>query len=160
MRSTVRSAAEGVLAGAAGTTAMTLVYAAERRLRRHEGPLDYDDSLVPGQIVASVLRLPPVTDRRAVQLGLLMRWGYGSAIGVAHRMLRRVAPEPVASLLFGAVLMGATFSLFPLLGKTPPPWRWPGDVLATSVASHAAFVIGVAVVDDALLAARSSGSAR
>jgi len=42
-----------VIAGAAGTTALTLAYATERRLRsRRSGPLDYDDSLVPGQIVA------------------------------------------------------------------------------------------------------------
>jgi hypothetical protein len=39
-----------VLAGTAGTAALTLAYATERRLRsRRIGPLDYDDSLVPGQ---------------------------------------------------------------------------------------------------------------
>jgi hypothetical protein len=41
-----------VLAGTAGTATMTLAYAAERRLRPNvHGPLDYDDSLVPGKIV-------------------------------------------------------------------------------------------------------------
>jgi len=40
-----------VLAGTAGTATMTLAYAAERRVRRARGPLDYDDSLVPGQKV-------------------------------------------------------------------------------------------------------------
>jgi hypothetical protein len=156
MKSILRSAAGGVLAGAAGTAALSLFYAGERRLRRSEAPLDYDDSLVPGRIVASVLSLPAVTDREAAQLGTLVRWGYGSAFGVAHRALRRVAPEPVASLMFGGMLMTATFSLFPLMGKTPPPWRWPPDVLATSIATHVAYVTGVAVVDDALLAAAAS----
>ena len=38
-----------------GTASLSLAYASERRLRpHHPGPLDYDDSLVPGQIVASV----------------------------------------------------------------------------------------------------------
>ena len=38
-----------VIAGTTGTAMMTLVYATERRLRpSHPGPLDYDDSLVPG----------------------------------------------------------------------------------------------------------------
>jgi hypothetical protein len=50
--------------------------------------------------------------------------------------------------------MTATFTLFPLLGKTPPPWRWPADVLATSVGTHAAYVTAVALADDA--ARRSS----
>ena len=48
-----------VLAGTAGTAAMTSAYAIERRLRpKHRGPLDYDDSLVPGSIVAGVFIYP------------------------------------------------------------------------------------------------------
>jgi hypothetical protein len=139
-----------VVAGAAGTATMTLAYAAERRLRRRgEAPLDYDDSLVPGQIVASVMHLPHVTQREDRELGLALRWSYGSAFGLAHGALRRVVREPWASLAFGGTLMTATLTLFPLLGRTPPPWRWPADVMATSVGTHAAYVTAVAVVDDA-----------
>jgi hypothetical protein len=141
-----------VLAGAAGTAALTLAYAAERRLRRaHPAQLDYDDSLVPGQIVASVMHLGQVTDREERDLGLMLRWGYGSAFGLYHGVLRRSLPEPWASAVFGGTLMSATFTLFPLLGRTPPPWRWPADVLATSLGTHAAYVSGVAAVDDAVL---------
>ena len=74
-----------VVAGAAGTAALTAAYAAERRVRpSHEGQLDYDDSLVPGQIVASVMHLPHVTARGDRDLGLALRWGYGSAFGLLH----------------------------------------------------------------------------
>lgn len=138
-----------VIAGAAGTAAMTLAYRTEHLLRPEvKGQLDYDDSIVPGQIVASVLRLSDVTDRGDAELGLALKWGYGSAFGLWHGTLRRYLPEPWASLIFGATLMSATFSLFPLLGKTPPPWRWPADVLMTSLGTHAAYVVGVAVADD------------
>jgi hypothetical protein len=141
----------GVLAGAAGTALMTLAYGTERRLRPAvQGQLDYDDSLVPGQIVASVLHLPSVTERGEAELGTLLRWGYGSGFGLAHVALKRLVGEPYASLVFGGILMSATFSLFPLLGRTPPPWRWPRDVLATSVGTHVAYVGGVAVVDAVL----------
>ena len=51
---------------------------------------------------------------------------------------------------FGATLMTATLTLFPLLGRTPPPWRWPPDVLATSFGTHVAYVSAVAAVDDGL----------
>jgi uncharacterized membrane protein YagU involved in acid resistance len=136
---------------------MTLAYAVEHRLRpRVHGPVDYDDSLVPGEIVANVLHLPSVTDREEAELGTLLRWGYGSAFGMFHGALRRVLPEPWASAVFGGTLLTATFTLFPLMGRTPPPWRWPADVLATSVGTHVAYVAGVAVVDSTL--ARSSGS--
>ena len=43
---------------------MTAAYATERRLpHNHRGSLDYDDSLVPGKIVASIMHLGKVTDK-------------------------------------------------------------------------------------------------
>jgi hypothetical protein len=141
-----------VFAGAAGTATMTLAYAAERRVRGgRSGPLDYDDSLVPGQIVAAVMHLPHVTEREDSELGLALRWSYGSAFGVLHGALRRALGEPLASAAFGGTLMTATLTLFPLLGRTPPPWRWPADVISTSLGTHVAYVAAVAAVDDQIL---------
>jgi hypothetical protein len=68
--------------------------------------------------------------------------------GIWHGFLRRRYGEPRASLGFFATLMTATLSLFPILGRTPPPWRWPKDVLATAVGTHVAYVAGLAAVDD------------
>jgi hypothetical protein len=144
-----------VFAGAAGTAAMTLAYATEHRLRPQvQGALDYDDSLIPGKIVANVLRLSDVSDKEDAELKAALKWGYGSAFGLWHGTLRRYLREPWASAVFGATLMTATFSLFPLLGRTPPPWRWEPDVLATSIGTHVAYVLGVAVVDDLLSGSR------
>jgi len=138
-----------VLAGTAGTAAMTVAYGTERRLRKnHSGQLDYDDSLVPGKIVANILHLPGVTNRGDEELGLLLRWGYGSAFGLWHGILRRRFREPWAAAAFGATLMTATFTLFPALGRTPPPWRWHRDVMATSLGTHLAYVTALATVDD------------
>ena len=138
-----------VLAGTAGTATMTLAYAAERRLRgTGSKQLDYDDSLVPGQIVAGIMHLPHVTAREDRDLGLMLRWSYGSAFGLWHGTLRRVVPEPWASVAFGGTLMSATLTLFPILGRTPPPWRWPADVMATSIGTHVAYVSAVAAFDD------------
>ena len=128
---------------------MTLAYALERRLRpNHHGPLDYDDSLVPGKIVASLMRLSNATPREESMLGVTLRWGYGCMFGLLHGVLRRRMAEPWASTIFGGALMTATLSLFPLLGRTPPPSRWPSDVMATCVMTHLAYVVAVATVDD------------
>jgi len=149
-----------ILGGTAGTAALTLFYATEHRVRRRrQGPLDYDDSLVPGQIVASVLHLGQVSGREDYELGMILRWGYGSAFGLWHGLLRRRIGEPGASGVFAATLMSATFSLFPVLGRTPPPWRWPADVMATCLGTHAAYVAAVAAVDD-LLGPSSQPAAR
>ena len=139
------------LAGTAGTATMTAAYATERRLRQnHRGSLDYDDSLVPGKIVASIMHLGQVTDKEDNEIGLALRWSYGSVFGVWHGLLHQRIAEPWVSALFGATLISATFSMFPLLGRTPPPWRWPADVMATAIGTHIAYVVGVAAVDDGL----------
>jgi hypothetical protein len=130
---------------------MTLAYAVERRLRpKVGGPLDYDDSLVPGQIVAGILHLPDVTAREDNELGLALRWSYGSAFGMWHGLLRRRFGEPLASAGFFATLMTATLTMFPLLGRTPPPWRWPASTVATAFGTHALYVAAVAGVDKTL----------
>ena len=115
----------------------------------HVGPLDYDDSLEPGQIVATVMHLSHVTARQEGELGLALRWGYGSAFGLWHGLRRRLG-EPRAQRCVYATLMTATLTMFPLLGRTPPPWRWPPSVLVTAFGTHAAYVGAVAFVDDAL----------
>ena len=149
-RSKIPWPVRSVVAGTVGTAAMSLAYATERRVRHATEPLDYDDSIVPGQIVANVLHLPAVTARGDTELGLALRWGYGSVFGVWHGLLRRRLAEPWASLAFGATLMTATFSLFPIMGQTPPPWRWPASVLLTSIGTHVVYVTALAVADDAM----------
>jgi len=159
----------GLVAGAAGTAAMATWYHVERRLRRgrytgvatladgtpveglwsHEG-LDYDDSIVPGQIVAKLLRLPEPTPRQAAAITLALRWTYGSAFGVAHVLLRHRLREPAASLLFGSVLMTMTSVAFPVLGRTPVPWRWPVDAQLSAVGSHTAYILTASALDNLL----------
>jgi hypothetical protein len=56
--------------------------------------------------------------------------------------------EPWASAAFGGTST-ATVTLFPLLGHTPAPWRWPVDVMATSLGTHVAYVAAVAAVTTA-----------
>ena len=159
----------GLVAGFGGTAAMAVWYHVERALRRgrytgvatladgtpvtglwsREG-LDYDDSVVPGQIVARLLRLPEPTPRQAGAITLALRWTYGSAFGTAHVLLRNRIREPYASVVFGSVLMTVTSVAFPVLGRTPAPWRWPIDAQISSVGSHCAYISTAAVLDNAL----------
>ena len=159
----------GLVAGFGGTVSMAAWYHLERRLRRgrytgvatladgtpveglwsREG-LDYDDSVVPGQIVAKLLRLPEPTPRQAGAITLALRWSYGSAFGIAHVLLRNRIREPHASVVFGSVLMAVTSVAFPFLGRTPAPWRWPIDAQISSVGSHCAYITTAALLDNAL----------
>lgn len=159
----------GLVAGFSGTAAMAAWYHTERTLRRgrytgvtaladgtpveglwsHEG-LDYDDSVVPGRIVASLLHLPRPTDQEAGAITLALRWSYGSVFGIAHVLLRNRIREPFATMVFGSTLMTVTSVAFPLLGGTPPPWKWPLDVQVSAGGSHAAYILTAAVLDNVL----------
>src|SRR5205085_9718381 len=110
---------------------LSLAYQLERRLKRTSQPLDYDDSIVPGRIVVSILNLRDVTAREEYDLGLALRWCYGSAFGLWHGLLRRRLEEPWAAVVFFSTLITATLTMFPLLGCTPPPQRWPRGYLTT-----------------------------
>jgi hypothetical protein len=145
----------GVVAGFAGTAAMTTTYAIERRLRHsHGGPLDYDDSAVPSHAAMVVLGIHRLDERRQKQLGFLVHWGYGSAMGVGRELLgRRLAPAAATGTYWGGLMVMAG-TLFPLVGDTPPPWRWKPDVLATSTFQHGVYAVVAGLVSDRLDAAR------
>jgi hypothetical protein len=138
-----------LVAGVAGTAALSLSYVIERRVRERR-QVDYDDSLVPGKIVCSMLNLHQVTRRFEYEAGMALRWTYGSGFGLFHGLLRRRLNEPAASLAFGGALLSLTFTMFPLLGGTPPPWRWPRGYVSSELLTHAAYVGAVALVDEAL----------
>lgn len=152
----------GIIAGFAGTAAMTAVYSYLHAQRPGavgvpdadgiggKVGLDYDDTGVPGHIAENILHLPSLTARQAGELTLAIRWSYGSAFGIAHVILRSRLGEPRATLLFGGALMTMTFSMFPLLGRTPPPWKWTGDSMVTCLATHAAYIGTAAATDDIL----------
>lgn len=89
-----------------------------------------------------------VSPREENELGLGLRWTYGSAFGIWRGVLRRTIGEPWASAAFGATLMTATLTMFPLLGRTPPPWRWLPSAIATAFGTNAAYVGAAAAVSD------------
>ena len=128
---------DGLVAGLTATTAMNFGYWAERRIRRNvKGPLDYDDSNVPALVAAKILRQSDLSDDASFRLGLLVHWGYGSLFGVSAVPLnRRFGPVPATAIYWGGMMAFACV-MFPVLGDTPPPWRWRNDVIVTSALQH------------------------
>jgi hypothetical protein len=138
------------MAGFDGTSAMTASYGLERRLRRsHGGPLDFDDSAAPTHAAMVVLRITSLDERHQRELGWLVHWGYGSAMGIVRELLARRLSPTKATAVYWSGLMVMTGTLFPLLGGTPPPWRWKRDVLVTSILQHGVYALTVGAVVDA-----------
>ncbi|MET3808374.1 hypothetical protein ABIB25_005403 [Nakamurella sp. UYEF19] len=149
---TVGSLGAGLLAGLVGTTFMTATLWAERRLRRNlTRPVDYDASSHVVTAAATVLHWSPATDRQRRGLFLLVHWGYGSATGMLFPVLRRATGNPrVAAIVFYLSCQTMAMVLFSTAGKTPPPWRWRTDTLASSLAQHAVYAVTVAATQNRL----------
>jgi hypothetical protein len=150
-----------VLAGAAGTAAMTTTGRAYREIHaRRRGLasgditeiLDYDDSdhvvVAASTVLRRVSGWAPRSPGGRRALFWLVHWGYGSAVGAGHAELRhRLGGEPAAGLAFFVGCQTMALSLFPLLGDTPVPWRWGPRLLTVSLAQHAVYAATVAGVD-------------
>jgi hypothetical protein len=149
----------GVLAGAAGTGFMSCtewlhVRAHRRGLLQSAAsdagrPVDFD---VSGHVVtaaARVLRVEIRTARQAQALFLVTHFGYGSAFGVVGEVLRRAGlSRPARIVVFASIAEAWACTLFPLLGDTPPPWRWPTEALVASVVEHVIYAaVAVSVTD-------------
>ena len=104
-----------MLAGTAGTAALSLAYVVERKLDRatmdslttttRSSPADRRVDHAPAAR-DGVRKLVTLEDPR---------WSYGSAFGLWHGILRRKAGEPWATAIFGGTLMTADLPAFPLL---------------------------------------------
>ena len=133
---------DGLLAGLTATTAMNFGYWAERRIRRNvKGPLDYDDSNVPALVAAKILRQSDLSDEASFRLGLLVHWGYGSLFGLGAVPLNRRFGPAGATAVYWSGMMAMACGMFPVLGGTPPPWRWRSDVIVTSAAQHLVYAV-------------------
>jgi hypothetical protein len=149
---TVGSLATGLLAGLAGTTCMTATLWAEKRLRRNlTRPVDYDASSHVVTAAATVLHWVPSSNRQRRALFALVHWGYGSATGMAYPLLRQATGSGrAATILFYLGCQTMAMVLFSTAGKTPPPWRWRIDTVASSLAQHAVYAVTVAATQHQL----------
>lgn len=133
--------------GLAGTTAMTAALALETKyFPSDDGLIDYDGSDHVVIAACAVLRRPVPRSRRGRRrIFRLVHWGYGSAVALAYVPIRRHSRSDLrAAVTFGVGCQAMALTLFPTLGKTPPPWRWQRRVLASSLSIHALYVATVA----------------
>jgi hypothetical protein len=139
----------GLLAGAAGTAAMT---AAQTALYRAQGS---EPSTTPAEVARRVIEgvfRKPVSDERIGLLNTAMHWLYGTSWGAAYGVVAESAwPNPLlGGLLFGGVVWGASLVQLPALGLAPPVWEYPPSSLAQDIGFHAVYGLGAGLTHAAL----------
>ncbi|HEX8159146.1 MAG TPA: hypothetical protein VF526_17310 [Solirubrobacteraceae bacterium] len=137
---------KGLVAGVAGTAAMTVSSTIEMKLRDRAG------STAPADATAKVLGIEQFRDEAAkARFSNLVHWGYGSTWGVVHGLLRLVGLPPVkATAAHFAAIWGNEAAMLPALDVAPPFWTWGIKEVAIDVWHHVVYATATAVAYDQL----------
>ena len=137
---------KGVLAGFAGTAAMTVSSTVEAKLRGR--PF----STAPAKAATRALGIEMFDDGEAyARFSNLVHWGYGTGWGVARGVLRAfgLGPRLSTGAHFAALWGSALYSL-PKYDVAPPVIEWAPEDVAIDVFHHLVYVIAAAAAYEVL----------
>jgi hypothetical protein len=141
----------GLVAGAAGTAAMTVSSTLEARWRGRP------PSSAPARATAKVLGISefetPVAQARFNDLS---HWGYGTGWGVVRGLLAAAGLSPrAATIAHGAAVYGTEQVTLPALDVAPPAIFWGAREIAIDAFHHAVYATATGLAYR-LIAARSA----
>jgi hypothetical protein len=140
-RSLRRDVGIGLVAGLAGTAAMTIAQGAEFVLTEAEpssSPADIADKIKRRSGHGKLKR----EHRRAANQG--MHWLYGVSWGIPYAVVQarsEIAPE-VSGPIFGLIVWGAALAHEPALGLADVPWKRSLPSLGSEALFHLVYGIG------------------
>jgi hypothetical protein len=131
----------GLLAGFAGTVAMTIASTIEMKLRRRP------PSQAPASAAGKVLRVQPRDAAGRRRFGNAVHFGYGTSWGLARAAIdsglraARVGPRGmIAPVAHFALVWGTAAVMLPSLGVAPPVQKWGANEIAIDLLHHAIYV--------------------
>jgi hypothetical protein len=126
---------KGLVAGFAGTAAMTVSSTLEARWRRRAA------STAPARATAKALGIAEFDgDLAQSRFNDLAHWGYGTGWGVVRGLLAAAGFSPrAATTLHGAAIYGAAQVTLPALEIVPPVVFWPKAEIAIDAFHHAVY---------------------
>ena len=132
---------KGLVAGFAGTAAMTLSSTLEAKLRGRE------PSSAPARATAKMLGIKEFEDARAAaRFNDLSHWGYGTTWGIVRGLLAAAGlPPRRATAAHGAAIYGAAQVTLPALEIAPPSVFWSKQEIAIDALHHAVYALATGV---------------
>lgn len=124
--------ARGLLAGLAGTVAMSLSQQIEMKLNGRK------PSATPAEALCLLLGFETRTDAEEQRLAEEAHWAYGTMWGLGHSIIRPL-PEPGRTLLYLAAVWSAGATLLTVTRLAPPPTQWETESLMSDLAHHAVY---------------------
>jgi hypothetical protein len=129
------SIGKGLVAGFAGTAAMTVSSTLEARLRGRAA------SSAPARATAKVLGIKEFDSPLAqARFNDISHWGYGTGWGIVRGVLAAAGLTPrAATAAHGAAIYGAAQVTLPVLEIAPPVVFWPKQEIAIDAFHHAVY---------------------
>ena len=143
---------KGLVAGFAGTAAMTVSSTLEAKLRGR-GP-----SSAPARATTKVLGIASFEDGVAqARFNDLSHWGYGTGWGVIRGLLDAAGlPAGKATAAHGAAVWGSAQVTLPALDVAPPAIFWPNEEVAIDAFHHTVYALATGITYE-LLSSRNGG---
>jgi hypothetical protein len=140
------SIGKGLMAGFAGTAAMTISSTLEAKLRGREA------STAPARAMAKVLGIASFEDAVAeARFNDLSHWGYGTGWGVVHGLLDAAGVPPrKATAAHGAAVWGSAQATLPALDVAPPAVFWPKQEIAIDAFHHTVYAVATGIAYELL----------
>lgn len=126
------SLGKGLIAGIAGTAAMTVSSTLEAKLRGRPA------SSAPARATAKMLGIKEFdSDLARARFNDLSHWGYGTGWGIVRGLLGATGMTPrAATAAHGAAVYGAAQVTLPALDIAPPAIFWPKEEIAIDAFHH------------------------
>jgi hypothetical protein len=146
---------DGLLAGVAGTAAMTISSTVEAKLRGRA------PSTAPARATAKVLGIREFEDGIAqARFSDLSHWGYGTGWGVVRGLLGATGmPARKATAAHGAAVWGSEQVMLPALEVAPPAVFWGKDEVAIDAFHHVVYAVATGLAYELIAAGRRNGTA-
>jgi hypothetical protein len=137
---------KGLLAGFAGTAAMTVSSTLEAKVRGRAA------SSAPARATAKMLGIKEFEDGVAeARFNDLSHWGYGTGWGILRGLLGATTiPAKTATALHGGAVYGAAQVTLPALEIAPPAIFWSKEEIAIDAFHHTVYAVATGIAYEAL----------
>lgn len=136
---------KGIIAGLAGTAAITLSQMIEMKITKRES------SDTPAKAVNKVLHVEATDEEHKSQFNQEVHWTYGTLWGLARGVLGLMGVKglPATALHYGAV-WGTEMVMLPSIDVAEPVTEWGGKAIAKDGMHHLVYAIVAGAVYDAI----------
>lgn len=136
---------KGLLAGAAGTLAITAFQMVEMKATGRE------ESTAPADAAGKVLEIQPRNEAGKTRLNQATHWLYGIAWGVPRALLGALGMrDPAATAVHFGAVWGSALTMPAALDVAPPPTEMETKELAMDAARHAVYAVATGLAFDLL----------